>query len=77
MNRRDVLYRLAALPGAVCIRAAEEITSNEFDIVIAKCEGQFTQAAWEDMSETLQKVWPDKRVIVIPEYMNLEFLKDS
>lgn len=77
MNRRDVLHRLAALPGAACFQSAEELTSNEFDIVIAKVGGRFTQAAWDDIRQKLRKIWPDKRVIIIPEYMELEFLKDS
>ncbi|MHC4316610.1 MAG: hypothetical protein ACYSW3_29560 [Planctomycetota bacterium] len=73
MRRRDVFHLIAALPVAVCIQSAEEISSGDFDTVVVKVKGEFSQHAWERMKEQLLRVWPDKRVCVMPEYMDFEY----
>lgn len=75
MKRRDAFPLIAALPVAACILSAEEISTKDFDTVLVKVKGKFTRQAWTQMKDQLLQCWPDKLVIVVPEYMTLEFMK--
>lgn len=73
MRRRDVFSKLFALPVAASIAGAEEIKSADFDTVIVRLKDRYTAENLIQVQAQLVNIWPDKKCVVFPREMEVEF----
>ena len=73
MNRRDLIKALAAALPPVSTIATAKVESS--DVIVIECERMPRPDTHEKIVETVQRLWPGQKVLVIGPGFHLRIMK--
>lgn len=74
MNRREAIAALTALPGLASIQTAD-LKPN--DVLVCRCDGHISEDLAVHLRETLERVFPGRKILVLSDGLSLEVLRDG
>lgn len=69
MNRREAIAALVALPEITRMYTA---TVAPDDVIVVETTQLLSMAARANMSESLQRIWPGRRIVILSSGMTLK-----
>lgn len=74
MDRRDALKALVSLPAVARISVAE---LKPEDVLVVECDNLLCEADAERIKQTMETIWPGRKVAVFSEGMKLKIVPGS
>ena len=71
MNRREALALIGSLPSVGTIARADVKPSS---VIVVTCQEHFSQEVAQRIKDTLRRVWPDNRCLVLDAGLELRVI---
>lgn len=72
MNRREALAALVAMPS---IGSIERVHLKPSDVIVARAFDRISDRSKERIAQKLKDIWPDHKVVVLDDAMELKVMR--
>lgn len=73
MNRREAIRAVMALPAVASISVAQ---LKPDDVIVIECDQIASDHSKTYISETMQRIWPGRKVVVLDKGLNLKVVRE-
>jgi len=74
MNRREAIAALVSLPPSTRVSVA---SLKPDDVIVIECDDHITQDTAERIKQTIERVWPGRKCVVLTETLKLKIVAGS